>query len=311
MKKLKGIRAVITDADNTIYSWIDYIVPSLEALTETLHRVTGFSREALVESMKRVFSKYSTNEYAFVLQEADIFDEMRRKDYRWFQEHVVNPARYSFNRARKMSLHVYPGVHKTLHLLCSHGIRVIGLSDAPAFPAEQRLKHLGVDKYLQALYALKSYPVPKSKELDEGIVNRIRVGYYKSHIRRVVELPLSFEKPSTRGIARILEDEHLRPERVLMIGDSVKKDIRIAQEMGIADVWARYGTVIAPEMRQKLGFYSAPDIQRRNVSQPGDVSCTPNWSLDRFDQLLDIIELPPFYPGDRDACACPVPPPQA
>ena len=44
MKKLKGIKAVITDADNTLYSWIDYIVPSLEALTETLHRITGFSR---------------------------------------------------------------------------------------------------------------------------------------------------------------------------------------------------------------------------------------------------------------------------
>jgi phosphoglycolate phosphatase len=296
MKKLKGIKAVITDADNTIYSWIDYIVPSLEALTETLHRVTGFSREAIVESMKKIFSKYNTNEYAFVLQEAEIFDEIRRNDYRWFQEHVVNPARYSFNRARKMNLHVYPGVHKTLQILCGCGIRVIGLSDAPAFPAEQRLKHLAVDRYIEALYALKSYPVPKGRDLDERIVNRIRLGYYKSHIRRVVELPLSFEKPSTRGLARILEEERLRPERVVLIGDSVKKDIRIAQEMGIADVWARYGTVIAPEMREKLNFYSAPEIQRRNVSQPGDASYAPTWTVDRFDQLLDLIELPPAAP---------------
>ena len=307
MKKLKGIKAVITDADNTLYSWIDYIVPSLEALTETLHRITGFSREAIVESMKKVFTAYNTNEYAFVLQEADIFEGMRRKDFRWFQTHVVDPARYSFNRARKSNLRVYPGVHKTLQILCSRGIRVIGLSDAPCFPAEQRIKHLGVDRYLHALYALKSYPVPRHGELDGEIVNRIRVGYYKSLIEKVVELPLSFEKPSTRGIARILEDERLKLERVLIIGDSLKKDIRIAQEMGIADVWARYGTVISTEMRDKLSFYSAPAIQRRNVSQPGDASYTPTWTVDRFDQLLDIIELPPFAPGGRDVCPSPQP----
>ena len=295
MKKLKGIKSIITDADNTLYSWVEYIVPSLEAMTETLCRATGFDRDAIVDSMKKVFSKYSTNEYAFVLQEADIFEDIKRRDYAWFQEHVVNASRFSFNRARKESLRVYPGVHKALNVLCSHGIRVIGLSDAPAFPVEQRLKHLGVDKYLEAFYALKSYPVPKSHELDEAIVNRISVGYYKSRIKRVVELPLSFEKPSTRGIRKILDDERLKPERVLIIGDSVKKDIRIAQELGIVDVWARYGTVVSPELKDKLNYYSAPEIQRRNVSQPGDVSYTPTHTLDRFDQLLDLIELPEWH----------------
>jgi len=292
MKKIKGIKAIITDADNTLYSWVEYIVPSLEAMTETLCRVTGFSRDAIVESMKKVFSKYSTNEYAFVLQKTEIFEDIKRRDYAWFQEHVVNAARFSFNRARKEHLRIYPGVHKTLNALCSHGIRIIGLSDAPLFPVEQRLKHLGMDKYLEALYALKSYPVPKSHELDEDIVNRISVGYYKSRIKRVVELPLSFEKPSTLGIRKILEDEKLRPERVLIVGDSLKKDIRIAQELGIADVWARYGTVVAPELAATLNYYSAPEVQRRNVSQPGEVLYKPTYTLDRFDQLLDLIELP-------------------
>ncbi|MEJ2744585.1 MAG: HAD hydrolase-like protein, partial [bacterium] len=166
------------------------------------------------------------------------------------------------------------------------------LSDAPAFPVEQRLKHLGMDKYLEALYALKSYPVPKSHEIDEAIVNRIRVGYYKSRIKRVVELPLNFEKPSTMGIRKILEDERLKPDRVLIVGDSVKKDIRIAQELGIVDVWARYGTMVAPELAAKLNYYSAPEIQRRNVSQPGEATYTPTHILDRFDQIIDLIELP-------------------
>jgi len=294
MKKLKGIRAVVTDADNTLYSWIEYIVPSLEAMTDALCRGTGFTRDVIVASMKKVFSAYSTNEYAFVLQSADIFEEMRRRDYRWFQEHVINPARFSFNRARKMHLNLYPGVHKTLHVLCSHGIRIIGLSDAPSFSAEQRLKHLKVDKYFQALYALKSYPVPRERSLDEAIVNRMKMGYYRSHINRVVELPLSFEKPSIQGLKKILEDEQLRPEKVVVIGDSLKKDIRVAREMGIANVWARYGTVVPKELKEKLNYYSAPEIQRRNVPQTGEVPYEPMYTVDRFDQLLEIIDLPPW-----------------
>ena len=108
-------------------------------------------------------------------------------------------------------------------------------------------------------------------------------------------MPLSFEKPSTRGIRKILDDERLKPERVLIIGDSVKKDIRIAQELGIVDVWARYGTVVSPELKDKLNYYSAPEIHRRNRSQPGDASNTPTHTLDRFDQLLDLIELPEWH----------------
>jgi FMN phosphatase YigB (HAD superfamily) len=256
--------------------------------------------------MKKVFSKRCTNEYAFVLQEADIFEEMRRRDFAWFQANVVNHARYAFTKARRENLRSFPGVHRALHELCSHGIRVIALSDAPAFPAEQRLRHLGVDKYLNALYALKSYPLPRASELDEGIINRMRTGYYRSRIGRVVELPLKFEKPSTQGVQRILEDECLRAERVVLIGDSLKKDVRIARKLGIADVWARYGVQFPKGLMERLAYYSAPEIQRRNVAQPGEVPYTPSYTVDRFDQILDIIELPQWQPG---RCAGPPSPP--
>ncbi|MDD5556185.1 MAG: HAD family hydrolase [bacterium] len=304
MKKLKGVQAVITDADNTLYSWVEYIVPSLEAMVETLCRITKFDRDAIVASMKKVFSRHGTNEYAFVLQEAEIFEEMRRRDFNWFQASVVNPARFSFHRARKANLRAYPGVHRALQVLCSHGIRVIALSDAPAFPAEQRIKHLGLDKFLRALYALKSYGVPRRGEIDEGIINRMRLNYYRSRIARVVELPLSFEKPSTRGVRRILEEERLRPDRVVLIGDSLKKDVRIARETGIHDVWARYGMDLPEELMRRLGYYSAPEIQRRNVAQPGEAPYAATHTVDRFDRILDLIELP----RRPMPCACPAPP---
>ena len=285
MKRLKGIEAVITDADNTLYNWIEYIVPCLEAMVDTLCRVTGYGRDEIVASMKEVFGRRGTNEYAFVLQEAEIFKGLRRDPER-FQERVIRPARFAFNRARKKYLRLYPGVTKTLRTLCNHGVRVFVLSDAPAFPAEQRIKHLGIARYISALYALRSYPLPDENLLDRRIINRIRTGYYRSRIGKIVEMPLEFEKPNPEGIRMLLREENLSPRKVMLVGDNLKKDILIARKVGVADIWARYGTIIRREMLEKLNYYSAPEIQRRNLAQPGKVSYEPTWTIDRFDQIL-------------------------
>lgn len=280
-------KVLIADADNTLYSWVDYIVPSLEAMVETLARATGFGRDDIASSMRKVFEKFNTNEYAFVLQEAEIFAELRR-DFAGFQERVINPARYAFNRARELYLQPYPGVVKTLRQLVNRGIKIFVLSDAPSFSAEQRLKRLGIAPFVTALYALKTYPLPRSTHLDQAILNRMKVGYYRSQVGKLVEMDHAFEKPNPEGLGQLLRRERLRPERAVLVGDNAKKDIVVARACAVTDVWARYGTLIAPEMRQKLSYYSAPSVQRRNVSAEGEVQVVPTHAIDRFDQLLEL-----------------------
>jgi putative hydrolase of the HAD superfamily len=280
-------KVLIADADNTLYSWVDYIVPSLEAMVDALARVTGFSRDDIASSMRKVFEKFNTNEYAFVLQEAEIFADLR-KDFARFQEHVINPSRYAFNRAREQCLQPYPGVRKTLRHLVNRGIKIFVLSDAPSFSAEQRLKRLEISPYVTALYALKTYPLPRSTHLDEAILNRMKVGYYRSQVGKVVEMDHAFEKPNPEGLGQLLRRERIRPEQAVLVGDNAKKDIVVARACSVADVWARYGTVIAPEMRARLSYYSAPSVQRRNVSAEGEVQIVPTHTIDRFDQLLEL-----------------------
>ena len=287
MKKLTGITTLITDADNTIYNWDEYIVPCLEAMVSYLHRQTGLTPDRIVESFKKVFEKSRTNEYPFVLQQADIFQDLRR-DFSWFQERLINPTRTIFNQTRQQSLRLYPGVARTLWTIINHGIRVIVLSDAPSFSAEQRLEHLSVSPYIWALYALESYPLPEAPRLDKGIINRIKTGFYRSRIGKVVQMPLTYEKPNLGGLQLLLEEEGISPDQAVLVGDNRKKDIRIAQEMGIADVWARYGTMITPESRARLSYYSAASIQKRNVSQEGDTEYHPTYTIDRFEDILPL-----------------------
>ncbi len=281
-------RTLIADADNTLYSWVDYIVPCLEAMVDTLEKLSGFPRERIVESIKQVFETRQTNEYAFVLQEAEIFAPLRR-DLDWFQKVFITPTRYVFNRVRLQNLRLYPGVGEAFGRLRARGVDIYVLSDAPAFSAEQRLKHLGLDRHIRGLYALKSYPTPDSARLDEALVRRIRSGYYRSRIGKIVELPLELEKPNPDGLRLLLKQEGIDPGTAVMVGDNPKKDIRVARETGVFDVWARYGTLIPPETRQKLQCYSAPSVHRRNVSTGADDSLIPNLAINRFDEILPLF----------------------
>ncbi|MFH1039143.1 MAG: HAD hydrolase-like protein [PVC group bacterium] len=106
---------------------------------------------------------------------------------------------------------------------------------------------------------------------------------------KVVQMPLEYEKPSTAGLRLLLEKEGITPDQVVLVGDNCKKDIRIAQEMGIADVWARYGTVISPKARARLSYYSASSIQKRNVSQEGETPYHPTYIIDRFEDILPLL----------------------
>ena len=45
------IRLVVTDMDGTLYSWVDYIVPAVEALVDSVCRATGWPRLRVVQSL--------------------------------------------------------------------------------------------------------------------------------------------------------------------------------------------------------------------------------------------------------------------
>ncbi len=123
-------RAVVTDLDNTLYPWVDFIVPSLEAMVASLVGTTGLPRIRIVQALKAVYSKYESNEYPFAIQESGLF-EPYQADFDSFEALVVRPAREAFRAARVKYLHPYPGVPQTLDALRRARLKVIGLTDAP------------------------------------------------------------------------------------------------------------------------------------------------------------------------------------
>jgi phosphoglycolate phosphatase len=228
MQPVPRLRALVTDLDNTLYPWVDYIVPSLEAMVDSLVANTGLPRVRIVQSLKAVYGKYQSNEYPFAIQESEIFAPYEA-DFDSFNALVLEPARQAFKAARERFLHPYPGVKETLEAVRARGLKVVALTDAPRNAAELRLKWLRMDGLFDALYTLPGYALPD--RVDPEIRRRQAAGHYTARAP-VVELPLAFEKPDPRGLRRVLDDLGLAGEEVLYVGDNVKKDMPVAQAWG-------------------------------------------------------------------------------
>ncbi|HVP66864.1 MAG TPA: HAD family hydrolase [Anaeromyxobacteraceae bacterium] len=278
------LRAVVTDLDNTLYPWVDYIVPSLEAMVDSLVATTGLPRVRIVQSLKAVYTRYGSNEYPFAIQESDIFGPYEA-DFDSFNRLVVDPARRAFKQARERWLRPYPGVPETLDWIRSRGLKLVALSDAPRNAAELRTKWLRLDGHFDALYTLPGYALPQN--VDAEIRRREAAGHYRSRTR-VRELPREAEKPSPTGLEQVLDDLGLAGDEVIYVGDSVKKDMPVAKACGALGVWAEYGTYISAEYRERLAIISAQAVTRRHVAEEGH----ERWpfAISSFTQVRDVIE---------------------
>ncbi len=282
------VRLVVTDMDNTLYSWVDYIVPCLEAMVDSLCRTTGLPKIRVVQSLKEVYERYESNEYPFAIQESGIFKEFNY-DFDSFHRLVIDPAREAFAAARRRYLVPYRGVRETLEALKARNIPVAALTDAPRNPAEGRARSMRLDDLIDALYALPAFPFP-----DSGIDERIRrwdeEGRYRASCR-VTELPRDHEKPDARGLGRILSDYGAAPAEVVYVGDSLSKDVALAQKLGAVDCWAEYGTYVSIEYRERLDIISARSATRRQLEHGRDEKMRPpSFRLSGFEQVLDVID---------------------
>jgi phosphoglycolate phosphatase len=288
------IRLVVTDMDNTLYSWVDYIVPAVEAMVSSVMQSTGFSRIKVVQSLKAVYTKYESNEYPYALQESSIFKEF--PEFGSFDKLIIDPARAAFKEARTKYLQPYKGVVETLTALKERRIFVAALTDAPRNPAEQRARRLGIDQLLTSLYTMPGFTFPAGPDgealVAPDILQKETKGAYRAACP-VFELPRDWEKPNPSGLKKIISTYGFDPKEVLVIGDSVKKDIAVARALGCHDCWAEYGTYVSLEYRERLDIISSPAITRRHAASvfEGPSSAqAPTHVLSNYAQLLPLID---------------------
>jgi phosphoglycolate phosphatase len=287
-----AVSAIITDLDNTLYDWVAFVVPALEAMVESLAATSGRTREEIVAALKLAYSEEETAEYAFVLQRSGLYEQSGMR-FEEFLSRVIEPARKTFAAERTRHLKLYPGVAETLAAMKARGLKIIGLTDAPAFPAQARLKKLGLDGCFDALYALENYLPPTDAEgrflLDPEILARQRRGEYDAAFGKPVELAKEHEKPSPLGIRKILFDFGLKPDETVMVGDNPAKDLAAAAAAGVRSLHAAYGAAHDPALIARLHALTPGRLNARHRAAGAVPAAAAAPALREFGEILNHL----------------------
>jgi FMN phosphatase YigB (HAD superfamily) len=285
------IKLIVTDLDNTIYNWVDYYAPCFQAMLHKLVEMTGIDEQALKASFKRVHQRHHTSEYAFAIEELDVLGDRDRELTLAQRLAKYYPAIQAFRDKRDETLKVYPGVVDTLKLLQAEGRLIVAYTDAMMFYAIYRLqRQLGIAHLFDGLFAPKDHGLPAGA-VESDVRSYQDPSKYRCAIRMQRELGPGLLKPDSRVLELILAECAVAPGEAVCVGDSLHKDVYMAQACGVHDVHAAYGREYDQANYRLLidiTHWTDQDVDRE--TRLAAVQVIPNHVIYAFSALPEIIQ---------------------
>lgn len=294
----RSVSILITDLDNTLFDWLAMWHAAFSALLDELVRISGVPEDELLDEIRSVHQRYGTSEYAFLIEELTCVrrpQESREEVLQRFE-----PAIRAYGAARKETLRLYPGVLETLKRLRKQGVVVAGYTESFAYYSNYRVRKLGLDGLLQVLYS------PPDHDLPPGISRQSVRSYPPDHYRfqetEHRHTPAGEHKPQPDLLAHIVRSLGGDLEDAVYVGDSLLKDVAMAQDAGVRDVLAEYGRTQdrqAYELLKRVTHWTDEDVARekRLLERP---PVQPAYVLvDSFAELLDLFDFSAFPAATR------------
>jgi FMN phosphatase YigB (HAD superfamily) len=287
------IELVVLDLDNTLYDWVGYYVPAFRAMLAEVSRLTGVPKDELKASFQRVHQRHGTSEYAFAIEELDVLQE--------FDQHLTIPERLekyataidAFRELRAERMCLYPGTAEVLEALHREDRQLVAYTDAMMFYATRRLKQLGIEHFFSGLVAQRDHGLPPGVR-PEWVRSSDDESKYQTLIPHIEELEPGLVKPSPEILLEIVRDFETRPEKTVYVGDSLHRDVYMAQLAGVHDIYASYGRSYPREYFAELveiTHWTEEDVAReRDLHR---ISVEPSQVIDSIRELpraLDTID---------------------
>lgn len=252
---------LITDLDNTLWDWFEAWHASFSALIENLVRLSGIDRAVLERQIKFVHQQRRTTEYSNLLREVpSLVHAAAPRD----PMEVFDEALHAQNSVRVSTTRLYPTVLQSLQSLKKEGIAVVAYTESGAFWTEWRIKRLGLDGLIKVLYSSPDHDVEAGVDPSDLRTGYYSPDYYGLRHTRHIQLPLGVLKPDATVIETILQSENCSPRDAAYIGDSLMKDVAMAQAAGVLDVFAQYGAVQNRpeyELLRRVTHWSREDVE--------------------------------------------------
>lgn len=267
-------RILITDLDNTLWDWFEAWHQSFTALLDGLVSITGIDGGVLEDQIRAVHQLRGTTEYSNLVREvpALVAFSAGRDPFEVFDE-----ALHAQSSRRKRATRLYPGVGETLAHLKRDGVRIIAYTESGAYWTEWRIRHTGMDGVIDVLYSSPDHDIAAGLSPADLRTGRYQASY-GLQLTEHRHVPMGVLKPNQEVLAAILRTEGCTGSEAAYLGDSLMKDIAMAQAAGVLDIHAAYGQVQQkPEydLLRRLTHWSAADVARESSLSREDADVVP------------------------------------
>lgn len=288
MSYRRAKKVLITDLDNTLWDWFDAWHQAFSAMLGRLTELSGVPQEVLEGQIREIHRDHGTTEYSWLVREIPaLIDAAAPAD----PAVVYDEAVHVLNSRRKAATKLYPGVRETLTELKAAGVRIVAYTESIAFWSEWRVRQTGLDGVIDALYSAPDHDPPSGRSLEE--LRRFPPSEYGLKKTLHKHTPPGVLKPSALVLRTILDKQGAHPDEAVYIGDSLMKDIVMAQHTGVLDVHAKYGEAQSKagyDLLRRVSHWSDDDVARERAIAESSTSIVPTIACDSFDQLLPLFK---------------------
>lgn len=279
---------LICDIDNTLYDWVSFFVPAISALIDQASEILAVDRAQVLRELQQVHRNQGSIERAFSLLSIPSVSARYGADNFATAKAELDPAFKAFNSVRKAQLRLYPGVADTLSSLLAQGVTVVAYTESRLINVYDRLSRLGLVDTFKYIYCHERDAHPVGLPTRDDWLHTIDAMPFR-------ELPSHERKPSPKVIREICDAEGLPASSAAYIGDSLAKDVLMANRAGILAVWAKYGTRYDPEFYEvliSLSHWTDEDIERERKLAKFASEAKPDLIAETsFSEVLGIFQL--------------------
>jgi phosphoglycolate phosphatase len=281
------VSLLITDLDNTLWDWFDAWYASFSAMLHRLSELSSIPQNLLEKEIQAVHQRRGTSEYSYLLNE---LPSLLKKHPNEKPSEVYDEAIHVLNRERLRHTKLYIGVKETLHELRRRKVPVVAYTESVAFWSEWRIRRTGLDGLIKVMYSSPDHDFPSGVSVQQ--LRTLPPSAYGLRETVHKHVPPRTLKPNAQILRSILADFSASPNEAVYVGDSLMKDVVMAQELEVHDVLAQYGISHdreGYELLRRVSHWTPEDIQReKDLSVQPTVS--PTYTLaDGFSQLLSMF----------------------
>ena len=192
--------------DNTL---IDFMQMKEESCKAAVQVMIG---AGLKMDQKVAFCSLMETYYRLGLESDFAFTQFLEENNK-FGHKILAVAINKYQETKSSYVKPYPNVKKVLQSLAEKGLVLSIVTDAPKTKAYQRLLTMGIEKYFEFV-----------------------VGFEDTNVKKHTGLPLEL---AVKLLKKEIPD--IKNSEILMVGDSIKRELTPASKLGLKTAIAKYG----------------------------------------------------------------------